>query len=313
MDPDHPMLDRCIEPIFDDDDPRFEIVAMFLDKFERLLTPAQKVKNLMWAIGQLAEENEVANHIISLATKKKPHTWHENQYKISWAFHLLADEIQRTQKKNKYKQAGDIYLSSYETLLESWYALWMFPIELLTYAARAYWVHGDLDTAMQLYSAIIAQCETYLEDTTLPSDDPLYTERKKHQIKTLAEEKEDMSLFATLFYTQVLIEKIEQWVQEDEHIHLQWIRNGLDSFYNILREKKRIYPWVPSTYDISNLWRLVYGQYWYCCGKPENADEELRLIPQTDHITYKAAQILMKEWSVTYIDKYTPKKTLRKV
>jgi hypothetical protein len=86
----------------------------------------------------------------------------------------------------------------------------MFPIELLTYAARAYWVHGDLDTAMQVYSAIIAQCETYLEDTTLPSDDPLYTERKKHQIKTLAEEKEDMSLFATLFYTQVLIEKIEQ-------------------------------------------------------------------------------------------------------
>ena len=304
IDPEHPFLDKYIEPIFDEDDPHLEIAGMFLDTYERVCTPTQQVNILMWAIGQIAEQNEKKSKVISLATKQKLNTWwHENQYKISWAFHLVADALQHTRKKDKYKQAGDVYLSSYETLLESWCALWMVPIELLMYAARAYWVHGDLESAMNLYNSVIVQCETDLEVHTSLANDLLYTERKKHQLTTLAEQKEDTSLSATLFYTQVLLEKIHQGKQENENMHLQWIRYGLDDFYTILKEKQRIAHWVPSPYPLANLRRLVYGQYMYCINEQESADQELRLIPKTDHITYKAAQILMKEWSVTYIDK----------
>ena len=274
IDPEHPFLDKYIEPIFDEDDPHLEIAGMFLDTYERVCTPTQQVNILMWAIGQIAEQNEKKSKVISLATKQKLNTWwHENQYKISWAFHLVADALQHTRKKDKYKQA------------------------------RAYWVHGDLESAMNLYNSVIVQCETDLEVHTSLANDLLYTERKKHQLTTLAEQKEDTSLSATLFYTQVLLEKIHQGKQENENMHLQWIRYGLDDFYTILKEKQRIAHWVPSPYTLANLRRLVYGQYMYCINEQESADQELRLIPKTDHITYKAAQILMKEWSVTYIDK----------
>jgi hypothetical protein len=311
VEPDTPLLDRYITlaTIPKQTDPYFEEMGLtveYMNMVNRDISSEQLCTNLMSKIDALVTKVISQKEIINLFQTDLPYM---TTYQIAWWCELLADDILHTELENKINISAETYLQSYTNLKKSGYVIWTHDIHLLLQAAAMHRQDNNLDEAENIYCSVMEQSYHIKEKANDWYDDPedgdlatVYGKRRYNKAHTLRHDAQNKLLFSSIYYVQVLIERLQATEQMNDDLSQQ-IWHELSAFYTFLKEKKYIKKNMVSPYEISNIRRFVYARYMFVIGEDTLAYEELNLINQkniSDDLA-EVVNILQENKSFTYV------------